>query len=819
MSVLLRKSIADVTKRKGRAILMILGIFIGVLGLTAVNVTSDMMGSAFAYGYDPNAIPDMTFDAPAIPTTFSNEIAHLPTVGKIQVRTIYQTSWLLGGNGNNTVSMFVSGYTDWQHIQIQSMQLVSGRWPTASGEIAMDVSDETLQNLQPGDHVVIDKPDGSTVTLHIVGIVHSAGQFVNANNIQSFGYMDAGALQQLAPADQVGTGSRGSDAGGKGDGKGGISGAMVEMQIKATDQGSVRALFNTIQQKFTTDNVTLRGAGFRDPASQSINPQVAINGLLDVIRALALIALVLVCMMIINMVTMLLTEQIKVIGTMKAIGGTQGIIMRSYLLSVSIYAVIGTVLGVSLGLIVGYQLALACGSLAQVYVGPFQTTVWVVLLSIATGLLIPLLAALFPLWTGTRITVHEAISTHGVHIVGRQIRPHRLSRRLTWVPQTVQLGLRSVLRKPGRAALTLLALTLSGAVFMGVQITSTSLGATVYHDGDVFTRDDLSIDLGPGGMATQSIIASLRSLQNVSRIDPAYQDAVTTSKGSMQLVALPANSPFYQSQLLAGRWLRTNETNALVLSDMAAQQLNAHVDDHITVSQGSKHVSWQVVGIVHDVAGASAGGNPTGPIGISFTTLNNLDTALKHVSNDTAQELLVRATDNSLNALLQLRDQINGKLADAGIQKAFVSDPSQAGQKNGGLLIVYALFYAVAVLVALAGLLGLSNTLTASVLEQRLEIGILRSLGATGRKVGVIFWVEGFVLALISWGLGVLLGIPGGYLLLHILSYFIVPFDVLIDPTFILITLLFVVAVSFIASIGPVLGASRLRIRELLRYE
>jgi putative ABC transport system permease protein len=815
MSVLLRKSIADVTKRKGRAVLMILGILIGVLGLTAVNVTSDMMGAAFAYGYDPNTIPDMTFSAPTIPSALINEVAQLPAVGKMQVRTIYQTSWHLGGDANNSVGMLVSGYTDWQHLQIDSLQLVSGRWPTSADEITMDVSDRSLQNIQLGDHVVVDKPgSGGTATLRVVGIVHAAGQFVNARGIQSFGYMDAGALQQLAPADQSAVGPRDSIK------KGDLPGSMMEMEIKATDQGSVRSLFDTIQQKFTTDNVTLMSAGLRDPSGQTINPQVAITGLLNVIRALAIIALVLVCMMIINIVTVLLAEQVKVVGTMKAIGGTRGTIIRSYLLSVGIYGVIGTVLGVSLGLVVGYQLALACGDLAQVYVGPFQTTPWVVLISIATGMLVPLLAALFPLWTGTRITVHEAMSAHGVHAIGRRARAHVWSRRLTWVPQTVWLGLRSVFRKPGRAILTLLALTLSGAVFMGVQVTTASLGATVYHDGDVFTRDDLTVGLGgPGGMGTQSIAASLRSLPNVSRIDPVDQEAVTTSKGVMQLIALPADSPFYQPHLLQGHWLHTDETNALVLSDLAAQRLNVHVNDHIALSQGSQHVSWQVVGIVHDVAGASGGGNPAGPIGISFTTLSNLNTSLKHVANDTAQQLLVRATDNSLNALIDLRSLISRKLVDADIQQAFISDPRQAGGEAGGLLIVYALFYAVAVLVALAGLLGLSNTLSASVLEQRLEIGILRSLGATGRKVSIVFWVEGLVLALLAWGIGVLLGIPGGYLLLNVLSYFVVPFDVSIDPTFILTTLFFIIVVSFVASVGPVLGASRLRIREILRYE
>src|SRR5438128_9290784 len=41
MPALTRKSIADVTRRRGRTIIVILGILIGVFGLTAINVTSD----------------------------------------------------------------------------------------------------------------------------------------------------------------------------------------------------------------------------------------------------------------------------------------------------------------------------------------------------------------------------------------------------------------------------------------------------------------------------------------------------------------------------------------------------------------------------------------------------------------------------------------------------------------------------------------------------------------------------------------------------------------------------------------------------------
>src|SRR5207248_562236 len=72
------------------------------------------------------------------------------------------------------------------------------------------------------------------------------------------------------------------------------------------------------------------------------------------------------------------------------------------------------------GLLAGYQLAARLASTAQAATGqpldagPFQVTPWVPLASAIVGLLAPQLAALWPLWTGTRITVREAVAAYGV---------------------------------------------------------------------------------------------------------------------------------------------------------------------------------------------------------------------------------------------------------------------------------------------------------------------------------------------------------------------------------------------------------------------
>jgi ABC-type antimicrobial peptide transport system permease subunit len=55
--------------------------------------------------------------------------------------------------------------------------------------------------------------------------------------------------------------------------------------------------------------------------------------------------------------------------------------------------------------------------------------------------------------------------------------------------------------------------------------------------------------------------------------------------------------------------------------------------------------------------------------------------------------------------------------------------------------------------------------------------------------------------------------------LLDVVNANIGPVQFALNPVVIPLTLLFIVIVSFIASFGPALRASRLRISEILRYE
>src|SRR5439155_2930164 len=103
-SALRHKAITDVTRRKGRTLLVILGIMIGILGITAVNMANDIVGGAFIFSHDHTTVPDMIFTGPAFNPSVSVAVARVANVDKVQQRTEFLSRWYVA-QGSGDVSL------------------------------------------------------------------------------------------------------------------------------------------------------------------------------------------------------------------------------------------------------------------------------------------------------------------------------------------------------------------------------------------------------------------------------------------------------------------------------------------------------------------------------------------------------------------------------------------------------------------------------------------------------------------------------------------------------------------------------------------
>ena len=158
-------------------------------------------------------------------------------------------------------------------------------------------------------------------------------------------------------------------------------------------------------------------------------------------------------------------------------------------------------------------------------------------------------------------------------------------------------------------------------------------------------------------------------------------------------------------------------------------------------------------------------------------------------------------------------------LTGEGLAPVVTTNAQDIKRNQNQFQVLYLLLYAVAAIVALVGILGLFSTLTTSVLERRREIGVLRSLGATGARVAAVFWIEGLALAGIAWALAVVIGLPAAYAFVSLIGAVLIDIGFAFNPLNLLPMLIFTFVIATLASVIPALGAARLRVAETLRYE
>jgi putative ABC transport system permease protein len=140
-------------------------------------------------------------------------------------------------------------------------------------------------------------------------------------------------------------------------------------------------------------------------------------------------------------------------------------------------------------------------------------------------------------------------------------------------------------------------------------------------------------------------------------------------------------------------------------------------------------------------------------------------------------------------------------------------------QSQFNVLVIFLLI--MAVLLAVVGGIGLMGTMSLNVLERTREIGVMRAVGATGAAISGIVIVEGVLIGLISWAIGVLLAYPLSLGLCNMVGNSILrsPLSYTFSTTGALLWLVIALVLASLASLLPARSASRISVREVLAYE
>ena len=368
------------------------------------------------------------------------------------------------------------------------------------------------------------------------------------------------------------------------------------------------------------------------------------------------------------------------------------------------------------------------------------------------GLLVPVLAAMVPIRAGVNTTVREAIQDQGLELSdGRRSHIDEVMQdRLARLPLTrpMRLSIRNTFRRKGRLARTLIPLMLGGAIFITVLTVRSSLFRTLEgllasqgFDVQVRLTDPQRIPrLEYESYATPGVATMEGWFQAEGipvRPDGSEGDSVVVS-------ALPADTEVFVPDMVAGRWLEPDDTNAIVVpAALLSTEPGLGVGKEITLKINDQESTWQIVGL-NEVFQP-----PIAPK-IVYVNLPQYWRVMGNTGRANNVRILTEKHDAATHAAVaqELEQRLEAANFEIRSTRTATEDRDVLSERFNIITIILMIM---AFLMATVGAMGLMGTMSINVLERTREIGVMRAIGASTHSILQIFVVEGVAIGLISW--------------------------------------------------------------------
>lgn len=519
--------------------------------------------------------------------------------------------------------------------------------------------------------------------------------------------------------------------------------------------------------------------------------------------------------LVVNTISAIIGQQTRQIGIMKAVGARDRQIAEVYLGIVLGYAAISLLVALPGGALGAWVLTRFTANLLNFQATEFFVAPSVIGTEVAIGLLVPLIAAAWPVVRGVRVTVREAISTSGIADSFGKSRLDRLLQEIRGPSRPTLLSIRNTFRRKARLALTMLALMLGGAVFMSVFTLRASLMATL-DDTLRYFNYDAQVQLTVPAR-TPILVRTAESIPGVVAAEPwtfasaQRVRADDTTSGNLIVFGLPDGATTVRPVVEEGRFLLPGDGNALVVTrNLLDDETDLHVGDKVKLTSKGRDVTFTLVGIVQ---------SPT-QRPFLYAPSAALDTLTRDAGK--AQMLMVVTDKHDAATQRATADAVRDTLDRAGMEVTLVQTLSEIRATVDALYTTMLVFVSVmSLLLGVVGGLGLAGTMTMNVVERSREIGVMRAIGARDSAVLMVFLTEGLLIGFLAWLAGVIASLPISKILSDVLGNQFVKRPLTYTPAMDGIVIWFVVVaiLAIVASFLPAWRATRMVVREVLAYE
>lgn len=787
---LLRKAYRDVTKRRVRSLLTLLGILIGVGGVVAIVSTGQNLARAQQSTFADASQSDISYWVWNAPASLPRALGEIENVRVSELRADFFTRCR---SDESARDVYLHGVNDFDNMQVDQIFLRDGRFPVNDGEIVIEESAREVIPLRFGDTLTCRGSSGQPDrTFTLVGAIQTPN-YPSASLLDyATMYAPIGDVTRLLGA----TGANG-------------------LRVKVNDIALVNDTARDISQLLDRRQIQRDAPVVRDP--ENYIGKRELDALLAVLAIFSVVGLITSGFLVANTLAAIVTEQVSEIGVLKALGGTRGQVLLVYLLSALVYGVVGTTLGLVVGAFASWRLMVYIGTLLNLTVD-FQVSPLGIALGALVGIGVTLLAGMIPALSATRIPVKRALESYGITPTYGRGRLDRALQRIVALPPLAAMSVRNLARRPSRALVTMLVIGVAVATSLSAQAVSATVDTAI---DDLFETYRADAWVWFGEYISDNMKAALTTVDGVEKAEVwSLQNAWVSAQGAAgdgtesaraRIWGLPADTDLYIPKLVEGSWYAAGSSDQAVISTDLVESLGLALGDSIQVDTAGERRTFRVVGITIDNS-VFLGSEVAGKVFIPETIV-----AKMQGREGWATFFAASFTRHDVEGVQAQLDEITRRFkryqigSDSAIREV-------EGAKEQTRILTIALA-AMSVLVGLIGALGVVNTITLNVLERRREIGVLRSIGASDVNVMQAFLTEGLAFGIGGWIIGILLGVPLGLILTRVMEAVLFHLNYVLTVQMVLISLGFALLITGGASLIPALAAARMKVKEVLRYE
>ena len=466
---------------------------------------------------------------------------------------------------------------------------------------------------------------------------------------------------------------------------------------------------------------------------------------LNELRGMALVVptifLIVAAWLLQMVVSRIIGTQREQIATLRAFGYTATEIGRHYLEFVLLISCLGTVLGIGVGVWLGRGVANIYSQFFHFPVMEFQLDGRVVLLTIGVSGLTSTLAVFHPIWKCMRLPPAVAMRPETPPAFGTAgMESLLLVRR---IPVEVRMILRQMIRRPVRAAIMCLGLSLAVAVMILGRFMLDGLNYVMESEFNVAQRQDMTLTFVEP--TDGKVVGEVAHLPGVAFVEPFRSIAVRLRSGTQSrrlgILGIGESSRLFRIADVH-RNAQSVPSMGLILSERLAQVLSVRPGEEILVDvlEGRRPSQLlRVAGVVSDFQGEAA--------------YASIDVIRRLMQEDTAVSGVFLAADP-----LQINDlyrelKRTPRLAGASLKGAALKSMRETIVAN--ILRMRAFNIGFACVIA-CGVVYNSARITLA--ERSRDLATLRVIGFTRAEVSRMLLGELAILTLIAIPLGIGIG-------------------------------------------------------------